>query len=61
MIISLVNSTEHLLQNADSLKINMTIFLDLNKSFDSVNHKIFIDKLMKYGVHGAELNGLHHI
>ena len=37
----------------------MTIFLDLKKAFDTVNHKILIDKLMKYGVQGTEIGWLN--
>ena len=28
----------------------MTIFLELNKAFDTVDHRTLIDKLMKYGI-----------
>ena len=51
---SLINSTKHWLQNADSLKLNMTIFLDLKKAFDIVDHKTLIDLLVKYGIRGKE-------
>ena len=54
-IISLVNSTEHWRQNADNQKINVAIFLGLKKSFDTINRRILIDKLMKYGVKGTEI------
>ena len=32
----------------------MPIFLDLKRAFGTVNHKILINKLMKYGVKGTE-------
>ena len=51
---SLINSTEHWLENADNRKLNMTVFLDLKKAFDTVDHKILIDKLFKYGIKGKE-------
>ena len=51
-IISLVNSTEYWRQNIDNQKLNATVFLDLKKAFDTVNHKMLINKLMKYGITG---------
>ena len=54
MIISLVNSTEHWHRNASNQKIDVTIILDLKKAFDTANHKILIDKLMKHGVKETE-------
>ena len=31
------------------------IFIDLKKAFDTVGHKIVIDKLKFYGIHGIQL------
>ena len=44
-----------LLQNLDNNKITCTIFLDLAKAFDSVNHSILIKKLERYGIRGKPL------
>ena len=44
-----------LLQNLDNNKITCTIFLDLAKAFDSVNHSILIKKLERYGIRGVAL------
>lgn len=37
-------------------KIAASIFIDLQKAFDSIPHKILIDKLYKYGIRGSPLN-----
>ena len=52
-IISLV---ENVNQALDSGKVLVGVFLDLKKAFDTVDHKILIDKLFKYGIRGNILN-----
>ncbi len=46
---------EKLLHNLDQRKTSCTIFLDLAKAFDSVNHEILLKKLEKYGIRGKPL------
>ena len=51
---SLINSTEHWLENANNRKLNMTVFLDLKKAFGTIDENILIDKLFKNGIKGKE-------
>ena len=44
-----------LLQNLDNNLITCTVFLDLAKAFDSVDHEILLRKLEKYGIRGVAL------
>ena len=42
--------TDRLTENMDKGKISITIYLDLSKAFDTLNHEILLDKLNYYGV-----------
>ena len=42
-------------QKIDSKTYSMGIFIDLSKAFDTINHKILIDKLEYYGIRGVAL------
>ena len=49
-ITSLNGSTDNWCENIDNKQLNLTIFLSLKKAFDTVNHKILLEKLKKYGI-----------
>ena len=49
-ITSLICSTDHWYENIDNKTLNLTIFLDLKKAFDTVDHKILVEKLRRYGI-----------
>ena len=48
--------TELIRQNIDKKQETRGIFLDLKKAFDTVNHKILLAKLDKYGIRGPMLD-----
>ena len=45
-----------LLKNLDENEVTCTIFLDLAKAFDTVDHGILLLKMEKYGIRGQALN-----
>ena len=45
-----------LLQTLDSGKLPISIYLDLSKAFDTLDHTILINKLKHFGISGTPLN-----
>ena len=54
-ITSLIKSTDDWLSNIDSKKVNLMLFLDLKKAFDTINHEILLDKVKAYGFKVTEI------
>ena len=50
--LSLINIQHFIFKNTNNNKKVATIFLDLKKAFDVVDHNILIDKLESYGFRG---------
>ena len=49
---ALINITEKIRSVLDQNKVACSIFVDLQKAFDTVNHKIILEKLNYYGFRG---------
>ena len=49
---AIVNSMEKITNSLDNMKAVISVFIDLIKAFDIINHTILLHKLNHYGIHG---------
>ena len=49
------NVIEYVLDNINENKINGICMFDLANCFDTIDHKLLLKKLSKYGLNGTEL------
>ena len=52
---SLLNTTNKWIINIDESRFNLTLFFDLRKAFDTVDHNILFKKLEYYGIKNKNL------
>ena len=56
---ALLKFTEDILKSFDNNKFGIATFMDLSKAFDSIDHKILLTKIKRYGVHSTPLRWIH--
>ena len=48
--------SDYIYRHMDKGHMTGAVFIDLHKAFDSVDRKILLEKLSKYGILGQEIN-----
>ena len=55
-VTALIQMCDEWLENMDNGKINGVVFLDIKKAFDSINHRVLLNKMNEqFGIFGSEL------
>ena len=55
---AIISLTEHIRKLLDKGEYVCGVFVDLEKAFDTVHHKILCEKIKAYGLHGNIDNSL---
>ena len=55
---ALLKDSMYWLNNVDNAKVNIAVFIDLKKAFDTVDHNILL-KMKFYGIYEKELSWFH--
>ena len=56
IICKAIEFIDNVIHKLDQGKLPISVFLDLSKAFDTLDHDILLHKLNFYGVHGIALN-----
>ena len=51
-----VELLDRIISSLDNKQLPLSVFMDLSKAFDTLDHRILLDKLYFYGIKGVALN-----